>query len=61
MYESAENSEGKFLTNINKFRSEVLSVHGLLLAENDRLTELKDKLETDVDKLRERVNCKLID
>lgn len=41
--------------NMTKFSNEVESVHSLLLADNERLTEVRDGLQSRVDKMRELV------
>ena len=48
-----------FFANLKKFKNEVLSVSGLLMAENERLTEIRDSLQSRVDKLRGNVESRL--
>lgn len=45
--------------NMTKFSNEVESVHSLLLADNERLTEVRDGLQSRVDKMKELVESKL--
>jgi hypothetical protein len=55
LFEDKGQNEQKFKINITKFKSEVESVISLLTAENDRLTELRDSMQDQVDTLHSRV------
>ena len=58
MIENSGDTEAKLSVNMQKFKNEVDSVHDLLLAENDRLTEIRDELQNKVDNVRSRVESK---
>lgn len=53
MIHGDEESGQSFFTNLTKFKNEVVSVSSLLMAENDRLTEIRDSLQSKVGALRE--------
>lgn len=58
MVENAEDTEAKLSVNMQKFKNEIDSVNRLLLAENDRLTEIHDNLFGQVENLRARIESK---
>ena len=45
--------------NMTKFKNEVESVHSLLLADNERLTEVRDGLQSRVDQMKELVQSSI--
>lgn len=53
MIQGDEESGLSFFTNLTKFKNEVVSVSSLLMAENDRLTEIRDSLQAKVNDMRE--------
>lgn len=57
--ENAEDTEAKLSVNMQKFKNEVDSVGSLLMAENDRLTEIRDELQKKVDTMRSRIESRL--
>lgn len=44
---------------MTKFKNEVESVHSLLLADNERLTEVRDGLQSRVDQMKELVQSSI--
>ena len=53
MIQGGDASGLSFFTNLTKFKNEVVSVSSLLMAENDRLTEIRDSLQAKVAGMRE--------
>lgn len=58
MIENGEDTEAKLSVNMQKFRNEVDSVSSLLMAENERLTEIRDGLQNKVDTMRSRIESR---
>ena len=60
LFENSGENEANFMINLNKFKQEVESVNSLLEAENDRLTEVRESMQSQVDTMKGRIESRKI-